>query len=533
MASVIRGSGESTLGGALDVQGVLTYEDVTSVDSVGIITARSGIIVGTGASIFSPDTNELTLGTNNVERLRIESGGNITATSRVDVGGLTVDSNLTPTSGTSIEIFYGSTGGVIQSFDRDNSNLEPLRVRGSTWDLALDGSATFSNSVYVGGDASDLVASSKNVSYMGAGPIVSNRASSSNTAISVRLNGVDKTLLKSDGSASFSGGNFTIDSNGNLLLADGKHIYMSGYVNDNTFNVASLFVDAIKCGNLRIHDGRHTSGGSSLSNNTIIGNSARTFTTASGDGNTAVGSFAGYDMSTGHDNTLLGFRAQSAVTTGGYGTFVGVDAGKNKRYGDYCTGIGYRADYYTTTGSTNNTENYDNTTCLGYDSRPSGSNQVVAGNTSATLHYYGLSNRSDERDKIDIQDEFLGLDFIKKLKPRAYKWDYRDDYFDEVFDEVEYSDNPGEFDKVARLVPVPKDGSRSGTRLHHGLIAQEVKELIDETGVDFAGYQDSKVKNGEDVLSMNYLELIAPMIKAIQEQQVQIDSLTATIESMK
>ena len=123
----------------------------------------------------------------------------------MDVGGLTVDSNLTPTSGTSIEIFYGSTGGVIQSFDRDNSNLEPLRVRGSTWDLALDGSATFSNSVYVGGDASDLVASSKNVSYMGAGPIVSNRASSSNTAISVRLNGVDKTLLKSDGSASFTG----------------------------------------------------------------------------------------------------------------------------------------------------------------------------------------------------------------------------------------------------------------------------------------------------------------------------------------
>ena len=43
MASVIRGSGESTLGGALDVQGVLTYEDVTSVDAVGIITANAGI----------------------------------------------------------------------------------------------------------------------------------------------------------------------------------------------------------------------------------------------------------------------------------------------------------------------------------------------------------------------------------------------------------------------------------------------------------------------------------------------------------
>ncbi len=323
------------------------------------------------------------------------------------------------------------------------------------------------------------------------------------------------------------------DSSGNLLLADGKAIFMSGFTNTNTFNIASLFVDAIKCGNLRIHDGRETTAGSGLMHNTIIGNSARTFLTASGDVNTVVGSFAGYDMSTGHENTLIGVRAQYAVTTGGYGTYVGVDAGKNKKYGDYCTGIGYRSDFYTTSGSTNNTENYSNTTCLGYDSRPSGSNQVVAGNTNAILHYYGLSNRSDERDKIDIQDEFLGLDFIKKLKPRAYKWDYRDNYFDEVFDEVENPDNPGQFDKEARLVPVPKDGSRSGTRLHHGLIAQEVKEIIDETGVDFAGYQDSKVKDGQDVLSMNYLELIAPMIKAIQEQQVQIDSLSKTIESMK
>ena len=341
--------------------------------------------------------------------------------------------------------------------------------------------------------------------------------------------GLDADTLDGAHASSF----LQTDSNGNLLLADGKNIYMSGYVNDNTFNVASLFVDAIKCGVLRIHDGRHTTGGSSLMHNTIIGNSARTYSYADGDHNTVVGSFAGYEMTSGTRNTLIGTGAQQKITTGRYGTYVGSDAGKWKRYGDNCTGIGYKCDWYTTTGSTNNTENYSNTTCLGYDSRTSGSNQVVAGNTSAVLHYYSLSNRSDERDKIDIQDEFLGLDFIKKLKPRAYKWDYRDDYFDEVFDEVEYSDNPGEFDKVARLVPVPKDGSRSGTRLHHGLIAQEVKELIDETGVDFAGYQDSKVKNGEDVLSMNYLELIAPMIKAIQEQQVQIDSLTETIESMK
>ena len=75
MASVIRGSGTSSLGGDLDIEGVLTYEDVASVDSIGIVTARSGLHVGTGTSISSPSSNVLTLGTNNEERLRVTSAG--------------------------------------------------------------------------------------------------------------------------------------------------------------------------------------------------------------------------------------------------------------------------------------------------------------------------------------------------------------------------------------------------------------------------------------------------------------------------
>ena len=39
--------------GNMTVGGVLTYEDVTNIDSVGIITAQSGIRVGAGESIGS------------------------------------------------------------------------------------------------------------------------------------------------------------------------------------------------------------------------------------------------------------------------------------------------------------------------------------------------------------------------------------------------------------------------------------------------------------------------------------------------
>ena len=44
-------NGNADISGNLGVGGTLTYEDVTNVDSVGLITARSGIKVGAGQSI--------------------------------------------------------------------------------------------------------------------------------------------------------------------------------------------------------------------------------------------------------------------------------------------------------------------------------------------------------------------------------------------------------------------------------------------------------------------------------------------------
>ena len=46
-------TGNLTVGGNADITGVLTYEDVTNIDSVGVITARSGIRIGAGQSIGS------------------------------------------------------------------------------------------------------------------------------------------------------------------------------------------------------------------------------------------------------------------------------------------------------------------------------------------------------------------------------------------------------------------------------------------------------------------------------------------------
>jgi len=53
-SGIVTAVGNASFSGNVSVGGTLTYEDVTNVDSVGIITARSNILVGSGITL-SPD----------------------------------------------------------------------------------------------------------------------------------------------------------------------------------------------------------------------------------------------------------------------------------------------------------------------------------------------------------------------------------------------------------------------------------------------------------------------------------------------
>ena len=82
-------NGDLTVPGTISIGGTLTYEDVTSIDSVGIITARSTIdaqgdvsiadkIIHTGdtnTAIRFPSADTITAETGGTERLRIKSDG--------------------------------------------------------------------------------------------------------------------------------------------------------------------------------------------------------------------------------------------------------------------------------------------------------------------------------------------------------------------------------------------------------------------------------------------------------------------------
>ena len=82
-----------------------------------------------------------------------------------------------------------------------------------------------------------------------------------------------------------------------------------------------------------------------------------------------------------------------------------------------------------------------------------------------------------------------------------------------------------DYDDEGNAINNVNDGSRAGKRKHLGLIAQDVKEVLDDIGLDYAMYQDHKVNGGKDVLSLGYEELIAPLIKAIQELSLKVKQL--------
>ena len=122
--------------GNVSVAGTVTYEDVTNVDSIGVITARSGIVIGTGTSISSPSSNVLTLGTNSAERVRIDSSGNIGINTTIfpangtnlKVSNGTIPRLLLDKTGTDARSFSIGNGGTYINLYDETSDVERLRI---------------------------------------------------------------------------------------------------------------------------------------------------------------------------------------------------------------------------------------------------------------------------------------------------------------------------------------------------------------------------------------------------------------------
>ena len=67
--------------------------------------------------------------------------------------------------------------------------------------------------------------------------------------------------------------------------------------------------------------------------------------------------------------------------------------------------------------------------------------------------------------------------------------------------------------------------------IYTGFVAQDVEKAAKELGYNFSGIDAAK--NDKDLYGLRYAEFVVPLVKAVQEQQQQIEALKKQIEELK
>ncbi len=227
------------------------------------------------------------------------------------------------------------------------------------------------------------------------------------------------------------------------------------------------------------------------------------YANTAGHDNAAFGTRSLQANTTGYNNISIGSRSLSANTEGNANTAGGVNSLTANTTGSANTAFGYWAGDMITTGSNNTflgaiadaaANNLTNATAIGYQASVDVSNKVRIGNTAVTVigGQVAWSNLSDARAKSDIRDLDLGLDLILALRPVSF-----------------------------RMI-------EGNGRTDLGFLAQDIETLLGD------GYNVLGIGGDEErTLSLRYTDLIAPLVKAVQEQQTHITSQQKRIEAQQ
>ena len=228
----------------------------------------------------------------------------------------------------------------------------------------------------------------------------------------------------------------------------------------------------------------------------------------SGNYNVLIGRSTATALTSGNGNVVIGGNAAQALTSGINNVILGVSSGVGQTTQSNNTICGYNSRCTDTLAASRANCGIFGDAIIGV---LTGDNEIQIGKSTTTVYTYASATRSDARDKADIKPEPLGLNFIEKLKPVQYKWNYREDY------KVQDADG--------NIIQLPNDGSKKRNRFHNGFLAQDIQQTVQELNTDWAGLKHGVVSGGTDVYNLDYNELIAPMVKAIQELQERIKIL--------
>jgi hypothetical protein len=279
-------------------------------------------------------------------------------------------------------------------------------------------------------------------------------------------------------------------------------------------------------------------------------------TAAAGAENIAIGTGAmGGSLVTGAKNIGIGKNVIDALTSGTLNVAIGTGAMGVANCGSCNTAVGNRAldsscaasNYNSAFGSDagQHVTGGGNNLHLG---QGSGANPEVStttqdgiialGNHQATVFYatIALTVVSDARDKTDVADLDLGLDYIKALRPVYYRWDKRGWYDDS-------GDPHGTAEEKETYLDYEPDGSNKRNRWEIGLLAQEVlaaeklhtsnSQVINE-GIETVANEGITVEGtNEGGYQIQYQKITMPLIKATKELDAKIVALTARVADLE
>lgn len=218
----------------------------------------------------------------------------------------------------------------------------------------------------------------------------------------------------------------------------------------------------------------------------------------SGEGNIAMGRASLMSNTIGNFNTAVGSFALEFGSNSSGNTALGYEAGGDVVYGSNNTMIGYNAKA--------SLSNYTNSTIVGAHTAMTGSNQVRLGNNMVTSigGFANWTNISDQRVKKQIREDAPGLDFIRALRPVTYELD---------------RDAAG---RITGVAPSDIEATPEHTARQSGFLAQEVDQLVRDSGVAFSGVD--LPQNDSGLYGLRYAEFVVPLVKAVQEQQELIEA---------
>jgi len=465
--------------------------------------------------------------TNNGVYIGTNAGLNDISSANVFIGNGTARYNTTGENNTAI-------GSATFVFNETSSYNTAIGYRAMQWHQNGD------QNTAIGANALSSDTSGINNTAIGYQSMNDNRSGSYNVAVGhavlqTNLTGANNTAIgtsalfsNTSGSRNVAMGYSALQNNttGNENLALGSQALSSN--TSGEYNTAvgykALYQNSIGIRNTTV--GYYALENNTTGNDNIaIGNMALRSNTT-GIENIAIGDSALYSSVIINDNIAIGINSLKNNVTGNDNTVIGNNSGMNtNNFGN--TAIGSHS-LNANIGGYNNTAlgkasgpSYDgliNTTCVGYGAQVYGSNEVRLGNWFVTWigGYASWSVLSDGRFQQNIRENVEGLDFILKLRPVTFNYQMQK-HVEFVGKEIEDYEM--------------KDCKEKEKIVYSGFIAQEVEKTANEIGYDFSGIDAPKSDLGH--YSLRYSEFVVPIVKAMQEQQGQIEALEELVISLQ